>query len=221
MAKPSPVRIAIVEDDAGFRRRLGALIRGHDGWSLVGEFACADGLVAKLTPLHPDVVLLDIQLPGVSGLDAVGPLRRALPRTTLLVMLTVVEESAAIVEALRRGACAYLVKGTSASKLVAGIEDVIAEGAAISPAIARRIAAWFEQQEMGPESGAHGLTDREWQVLRLAARGRQQGEIALALGIAVNTVKNHCRHIYEKLGVHSMREALVVLNRGRGLLDRP
>jgi DNA-binding NarL/FixJ family response regulator len=136
-----------------------------------------------------------------------------------IVALTVVDSPGQIVAALESGACGYILKGGSTAELLANVEDVLAGGATMSPAVARRLVEWFQKKQAAGGRGEFGLTEREWELLRLAARGRQQGEIALTLKIAVNTVKNHFRNIYEKLGVNSLTEALVKLNRGRGLLD--
>lgn len=210
--------IAIVEDSAEYRRFLIDSIHSRRGWRVVASCATMAEALQGIPTVKPEVVLLDIRLPGGSGISIIPDLKASLP-STAIIMLTVVEDAEKIVEALKAGACGYILKGEVASSLTAGIESVLADGAAISPSVARRIVDWFQSRPESASREEFRLTPREWQVLRLAARGRQQGEIALALGIEVNTVKNHFRHIYEKLHVSSLVDALIKVKRGRGLLD--
>jgi DNA-binding NarL/FixJ family response regulator len=150
--------------------------------------------------------------------EVIPQLKASLPGVPI-IMLTVVDSPDQIVRALEAGACGYILKGGANDELVGSVEDALAGGATMSPAVARRLVQWFQQRQTAPKPEGFGLTEREWEVLRLAARGRQHGEISMTLGIAVNTVKNHFRNIYEKLGVGSLTEALIKLNAGRGLLD--
>jgi len=212
------VRIAVVEDRAEFRHALVSALNAHPGWHVVVE--CSTGVEAlrEIPTTTPDLVLLDLLLPGTSGIDLIPNLRARLPRVPI-IMLTVVDSPDQIVRALEAGACGYILKGGSASELLTSVEEALAGGAIMSPAVARRLVDWFQQRQTAPKPSEFGLTEREWEVLRLAARGKQHGEISLALGIAVNTVKNHFRNMYEKLGVGSLTDALVKLNQGRGLLD--
>ena len=212
------VHIAVVEDRPEFRRALVGALNAHPGWRVVAECASAVQALSEVPKANPELVLVDLLLPGASGIEAIPHLRTSLPQAAIVV-LTVVDSPDQIVKALEAGACGYILKGGSTEELLASVEDVLAGGATMSPAVARRLVDWFRQRQSTGKRGEFGLTEREWELLRLAARGRQQGEIATALKIAVNTVKNHFRNIYEKLGVNSLTEALVKLNRGRGLLD--
>jgi DNA-binding NarL/FixJ family response regulator len=212
------VSLAVVEDGAEFRHALVGALKTHPGWRVVAECADAAQALKEIPAARPDLVLLDLLLPGTSGIGLIPQLKAKL-RPIPIVMLTVVDSPDQIVSALEAGACGYILKGGSTAELLASVEDVLAGGATMSPAVARRLADWFQQRQSARKPGEFGLTEREWEVLRLAARGRQHGEISTVLGIAVNTVKNHFRNIYEKLGVGSLTDALVKLNQGRGLLD--
>jgi len=211
-------RLAIVEDRADFRRILADALNAHSRWRVVAECSSAERALAEIPAVQPDLVLLDVLLPGASGVEIIPQLKARLPRAPI-VMLTVVDSPDQIVRALEAGACGYILKGGSPAELVASVEDALAGGATMSPAVARRLVEWFQHRQAAPKPDGFGLTEREWEVLRLAARGKQHGEISTTLGIAVNTVKNHFRNIYEKLGVGSLTAALIKLNAGRGLLD--
>ena len=213
------VRIAVVEGCAEFRGVLVHLLKSRPGWCLVSECASATQALQEIPSSKPDLVVMDFLLPGTSGMDLIRGLKRALPRVTI-VMLTVVDSPSEIVGALEAGACGYLLKGGSARDLLFSLEEALTGGATMSPAVARRLISWFQQRQNVPKPEGFRLTDREWAVLRLASRGKQQGEISMILAIAVNTVKNHFRNIYEKLDVHSLADALIKLNQGRDLLDR-
>lgn len=188
------------------------------GWQVVAECADAAQALRDIPGAHVDIVLLDLLLPGTSGIAAIPQLKKALPKVPI-IMLTVVDSPEEIVSALEAGASGYILKGGAPSELVASVEDVLAGGAIMSPAVARRVVEYFQRRQTTGAPAEFGLTAREWEVLRLAARGRQHGEISMSLGIAVNTVKNHFRNIYEKLGVSSLTDAIVKLRGGRDLLD--
>jgi DNA-binding NarL/FixJ family response regulator len=213
------VRIAIVEDSPEFRDTLVQVLQARAGWQVVAQCSCAMQARHLVPHGRPDLILLDLLLPDTSGIELISELKSRCPAAAI-VMLTVVDSPESIVHALEAGACGYILKGGSGTELLAAVEDVLGGGAAMSPAVARRLVDWFQARPAGQKSNGFGLTEREWEVLRLAARGKQHGEISELLGIAVNTIKNHFRNIYEKLGVSSLTDALVKLNNGRGLLDR-
>jgi len=214
------VRIAVVEDGADVRCRIVSALRSRPGWSVVAECEAPVEARQRLPKARPDLVLLDIGLAGgTSGLDLIAPLKAAIPGL-VVVMLTVVGQPAVLARAIRLGACGYLLK-QDAVGLVGALEEVLDGGGPVmSPSVARHLWNLARTDLSGTQPSDHGLTDREWEVLRLAAAGKQQGEIAQALGISMNTVKVHRRRIYDKLGVDSVMTALLRLRGGDGLLGR-
>ncbi len=213
------VRIALVEDSAGVRREIARTLRARPGWQVVAECANGKDALKAIPQARPDLILLDICLQEENGgVELIRPLKAALPKT-VVIMLTVVERPKALFRAFRLGAYGYLVKRDKVN-LVAALEEVLVGGPPpMSPSVARLLQAELQKNLNGAEPADHGLTPREWEVLRLTANGKQQGEIALALGISVNTVKVHRRKIHEKLGAGSAVEALIRLRNGSGLLD--
>lgn len=205
----SPVRIAVVEDSAELRRMLRSTLDAHAGWSVVAECANAKDALERIPNAKPDLILLDIVLRADDdGIRLIAPLKRALPEARV-VMLTVVEHGPALARAIFAGASAYIVK-RDRSHLVACIEDVLADRAPdMGPSVARQLWKLVERYLLAVPPGDSGLTPRESEVLKLGSVGKQQGEIARELGIEINTVKKHCCHIYRKLGVNSMREAVL------------
>ncbi len=210
-------RIALVEDDAAFLKRLASRLEAQPGRTVVARCRRAEEALTRVSVSEPDLVLFDLSLHGVLRLDVLLELKQRLPGVPL-VALTVEDRPAVMAQVIQAGATGYLLKGDDA-ELFAGIEDIRAGGApAPSPAVARRL--WEALRATPPPAVNPGvLTEREWEVLQLFGRGRQQKEISARLGIATNTVKNHCRHIYEKLGVNGSTGAMVRLRGGRGLLD--
>ncbi len=136
-------------------------------------------------------------------------------------MLSVENRPDQIVRALENGACGYILKGGTTCDLHERVQEVLDGGATMSPGVAQRIIHWFHQRRANPTPEDFGLSQRQWEVLQLAARGKQRGEIALALDIELNTVKNHFRNIFERLGVHSINEALLKVRKSNSLLDGP
>lgn len=215
---PREVRIAVVEDDAAVRSEVAASLGSRSGWTIVAECVSPCEAERHLPKARPDLVLLDIGLAGgTSGLDLIAPLKAAIPGV-VIVMLTVDGRSSVLARAIRLGACGYLLK-SEADRLGDALQEVLDGGGPVmSPSVARHLWNVARSDLSGSVASDHGLTAREWEVLRQAAAGKQQGEIALALGISVNTVKIHRRRIYEKLGVDSVMTALLRLRGGRGLL---
>lgn len=201
------ISLAIVEDNESLRRNLSEMIRREPAWKLVGEFADAESALAKLPSIRPSVVLMDINLPGMRGVECVARLTQLLP-DTLVVMVTVYDDSDTIFESLSSGASGYLLKPVQSEQLVAAIEEVIAGGAPMSMSIARRVVQTFRKPaapEVGDESQ---LWPREVEILELLAKGFLKKEIAEKLGISYWTVQTHVGRIYKKLHVHSRGQAV-------------
>lgn len=200
-------RVALVEDDAGVRKALVQLVESESGFWCVA--ACGSGQEAIRTIPHAgaDVVVMDIKMPGMDGIECTRQLKRLLPGLPVL-MLTVYNESDLIFEALRAGAGGFLLKRAATAELVQGIKDVLEGGAPMTAHVARRVVDVF-RQPTGQPKGFEDLTNRERAILDQLARGFANKEIADQMGISVTTVRTHLRHIYAKLHVCSRTQALM------------
>lgn len=203
-----PVRVAIVEDDDKTRQSLALLIDGSPGFCCSSTHRDAESAVAQLPAQAPDVVLMDIQLPGLSGLEAVPRLKARSPGVQI-IMLTVFEDDERVFHSLAAGASGYLLKRTPPAAILEAIAEVHRGGSPMSSAIARKVVQSF-QSGPRPGAGARGeLSPREQEILTLLSRGCRYKEIGDRLGIALDTVRSHIRRIYEKLHVTSRTEAVV------------
>jgi len=200
------IRVSVVEDDARVRSGLVQLINLSEGFQCVSQHSSAEAALAELPRARPDVVLMDINLPGLNGVECVRQLKPALPQVQV-VMLTVYEDTEMIFKALTAGATGYLLKQTPPAELLAAIRDVQRGGSPMTSHIARKIVASF-QQHTAPAPGLEHLTPREQEVLDYLAKGFLYKEIAETLSISYDTVHAHIRRIYEKLHVRSRTEAV-------------
>ncbi len=202
-----PIRVAIVEDDQQVRENLATLISETNGLECVGTFESGEQALDGMPRRAPDVVLMDVNLPGMSGVECVRQLKTRLP-TVQVVMLTVYDDSERIFHALQMGASGYLLKRSTADEIIRAIEDVHRGGAPLSGYIARKVVQSFQRQ--GPsDKPAENLTKRETDVLEYAARGYTNKEIADALGLSAETVRGYLKTIYGKLHVRSRTEAAI------------
>lgn len=206
------IRVAIVEDSAAVRENLAVLIEGAPGFSCIGRCASAEEAWARLPALNPDVVLMDIHLPGRSGIACVARLRSLLPRTQV-IMLTIDEDTEQVFESLKAGATGYLVKHATPQEILDAMREVHRGGAPMSSHIARRVVTAFRQKP--DEKVVARLAPREEEVLRLLAKGHRSKEIADELGIGLGTVNTYVRNVYEKLHVRSRAEAVAKFLGGR------
>ncbi len=200
------ISVAIVEDDAPARKILAGWLSRSSAFRLVGEWGDAESAVPALPAGNPQVVLMDINLPGMSGVDAVKKLKPLLPATQF-VMLTVYEDADHIYNALAAGATGYLLKQTPRQELLTALEDVHNGGSPMTSNIARKVVQSFRQAPV-TASEAEGLSPREQEVLDLLARGYLYKEIAERLNISVPTVNTYVRRMYEKLHVRSRAQAV-------------
>jgi DNA-binding NarL/FixJ family response regulator len=199
-------RVAIVEDDSGLRHQLEKILKHADHATCVGSYCSAEEALEKINAAQPDVVLMDINLPGMSGIECVARLRKDLPDAHVM-MLTIYEDSDRIFKALQAGADGYLVKSSPTETLLEAIDDVYKGGSPMSSHIARKVVRQFRQAE--PESSeADNLAPRERQVLDLLACGYVYKEIADQLGIGVETVKTYVKSTCKKLHVRNRIEAV-------------
>ncbi len=200
------ISVGIVEDDAQARSIFARWIGAAAGFRVAGEWATAETAIKLLPQGRPDAVLMDINLPGLSGVEAVRQLKPALP-TTQFVMLTVYEDSNHIYEALAAGATGYLLKETSREELLAALEEVHRGGSPITSNIARKVVQFFHRNSR-PETAEHALSPREQEVLEMVTRGYRYKEIADKLNISVPSVNTYIRRTYEKLHVCCRAEAV-------------
>jgi DNA-binding NarL/FixJ family response regulator len=210
MSKPKnfvSIGVAIVEDDVPAREILAGWIRNADGFRCVGEFDDAESALAKLPHEKPSVVLFDINLPGMNGIECVRKLKPRLPDTQF-VMITVYEDANHVFNALSAGASGYLLKQTRRNELIDALKDVHAGGSPMSSQIARKVVQNFHRNETQTDGETVELSPREREVLELLARGYLYKEIAEMLQIGVQTVNTYIRRIYEKLHVRSRAQAV-------------
>lgn len=207
------LKIAIIEDQSAIRSGLQILINGSPGFSCTGAFATMEEALEKMAADAPNVVLVDIGLPGMSGTDGIPLLRRKCPQTVPLV-LTVYNDDNRIFDAMCAGACGYLLKKTPPAKLLEGLKEASEGGAPMSPEIARRVVTLF-QTIRPPENADYDLTPHERRLLQLFVEGHNYKTAASELDVSVNTIAFHMKHIYEKLHVHSKSEAVAKALRNR------
>jgi len=203
----NPIRIAVVEDDKTVREVLEILLSGTPGFMCVATYGNGEDAVAGLPGVNPDVVLMDINLPGISGIECIARIKdQDLPM--LFIMLTIFEDSDAIFQSLSAGASGYLLKQTPPARLLEAIQEVYHGGSPMSREIARKVVQSFQHSSSLP--GADNLlTKREEEILSYLVKGLLYKEIAALLLIGVETVRTHLRHIYEKLQVRTRSEAIV------------
>jgi DNA-binding NarL/FixJ family response regulator len=209
------VSVGIVEDQRPLRDGLCALIRGTAGFRVAGAYGSMEEALAALAEDNPKVLLLDIGLPGMSGIEGVKRARDLIPSLEVL-MLTVYADNERIFEAICAGACGYLLKDTPPARLLEAIREASDGGAPMSPEVARKVVTMF-QRTVPPRREEHRLTPRELEVLRLLADGHSYKTAAAAISLSQDTIRFHIRSIYEKLHVHSKSEAVVLALR-KGLL---
>jgi DNA-binding NarL/FixJ family response regulator len=202
-----PIKVSIVEDSRGTRESLTELLGRAPGLCCVGGHANGEEALRAIPAENPDVVLMDINLPGMSGIECVAHLKERLPRLQVL-MLTTYEESDLIFDSLRNGASGYLLKNMPPAELIQAVEQVHSGGAPMSMQIARKVVNHFQKIKQ-PASEVDRLTKREQEILALLAKGYLYKEIADHLGITLSTVRAHLHTVYEKLHVQSRTEAVV------------
>lgn len=199
------IRVAIVEDNAPVRENWARLVSVSSGLRCVGVCANADEALVRIPEWKPDVVLMDINMPGLSGIECASRLKVRLPDTQIL-MVTVYDDSERVFQALQAGASGYILKRTSSDEVVAAIRDVVAGGVPMSNEVARKVIEAFRHP--GPAGQADvALSERESEVIALVAKGFSDKEVASHLAISFDTVRWHLKKIYEKLHVRSRTEA--------------
>jgi DNA-binding NarL/FixJ family response regulator len=201
------IRVVLVEDQRRTREGLVSLINGSPGMRVVGQYGSGEEAVLRARMDNPDVILTDLGLPGMSGIELVGQLRELLPGAPILV-LTVHGEDRHVFDALCTGACGYLLKDVEPSRLLASIREMHEGGAPMSPEVARRVVLMF-QKFTPPKTEQSQLSAREMEVLQLLAEGHSYKTCADRLFVSHDTIRFHVRNIYECLHVHSKSEAVI------------
>lgn len=210
--KPRAIRVAIVEDDDEVRTNLIHCIGTSSFCRLASSYPDAESALSDLPCRRPEVVLMDINLPGMDGMECVRQLKLAMPQVHV-IMLTVYEDGNRLFKSLRFGASGYLLKRSEPAKLIAAIREVCEGGAPMTPEIARRVLQQFRQRLAEPSQMVK-LTPREYEILDQLSKGFRYKEIVDNLGISFGTLHSYITKVYEKLRVHSRTEAVVkYLNR--------
>ena len=201
MSRDLDIRVSIIEDDETIREGYAYLIGHTPGYRVVSTYSSVETALKKLPSDAPDVLLLDVELPGTNGIDALPKIKKLIPNLYILI-LTVYEQDTLIFRALGNGASGYLTKDTPPEKLMAAINEVMDGGGPMSAQIARMVIQSFQRAEESP------LTRRETEVLEQIATGKSRKRIADELFIDLETVKSHIKNIYNKLDVHSKADAI-------------
>ena len=201
-----PLRVVIIEDLREVREGLTMLINGTPGFACVNSYRTMEDALRHISADRPDVILTDIGLPGMDGIEGTRILRERFPEVPI-VALTVYDDDARIFAILCAGASGYLLKNTQPAQLLQSLSEVVDGGAPMSPEVARRVVNLFRQFRP-PDRASYGLTSQETEVLKLLVEGHYYKTAASAMGISTNTVSFHVKNIYTKLQVHSKSEAV-------------
>jgi DNA-binding NarL/FixJ family response regulator len=200
------IKVSIIEDHRDFREGLSYLINASEGFECVDTFVSAEDGIAGLTG-REDVLLLDINLPELSGIEAIPLIRKSFPELKI-IMLTMFDDDNYIMQAILAGADGYLLKKTAPPQILNSLKDCMEGGSPMTPGIANKVLSLFKKH-ITPKSDDFSLTQRETEILQLLVDGWENQAIAGKLFISLQTVRNHIRHIYEKLQVHSKSQAVV------------
>lgn len=213
MPGKSGVNVAIIEDDRLIREGLARLINSSEGFRCCGAFRSMEAALEHTWTLPPDAVLVDLGLPGISGIEGLARLKEKYPSLALLV-LTVYEDDERIFQAVCAGACGYLLKKTPPHRILESIHEVLNGGAPMSPEVARRVLQLFREIRP-PERVTYELTPHELRLLKLLVEGHNYQSAAAELGVTFSTINFHMQNIYGKLQVHSKSEAVAKALRQR------
>jgi DNA-binding NarL/FixJ family response regulator len=208
------IRVAIFEDKSLLRESLYQLINGAEGLTCAGVFADCDNIIFNIKKTMPQVVLMDIQMPGMNGIEGVKIIKDNFPEIKI-IMQTVVEDDDKIFASICNGASGYLLKNTTPARLLQAIVEVFEGGAPMTPAIAQKVLDKFRRQSPASSKELNSLSSREKEILECLVEGMSYKMIAASCKISIDTVRFHIRHIYEKLHVGSKSEAVVKAIKGK------
>ena len=212
-AHAAPVRVIVIEDLREVREGLTMLINGTNGFECAGSFRTMEDALKGISGTCPDVILTDIGLPGMNGVEGTRILRDRFPEVPILA-LTVYDDDDNVFNAICAGASGYLLKNTAPARLLESLQEVVDGGAPMSPDVARRVVTLFRQFRP-PARASYHLTPQEIELLKLLVEGHHYKTAADVLGISTNTISFHLKNIYEKLQVHSKSEAVAKALRER------
>lgn len=208
------IRVTIFEDNNSLRQSLYQLVNGSEGFKCVGAFEDCLDIYKNIEDTKPDVVLMDIEMPGINGIEAVGMLREKYPGLKIL-MQTIFEDSEKIFNSILAGASGYILKNTSPSRFLDFIKETFEGGAPMSPSVATKVLKMMAEQAPYAKVNNFNLSEREKEILSCLVKGMSYKLIADACFISIDTVRSHIRNIYEKLHVHSKGEAIATAIKGR------
>jgi DNA-binding NarL/FixJ family response regulator len=206
------IRIAVYDDNKARRESLQALISLSADFEFAGSFENAAGIIDDMKAVNPDIILMDIEMPGGNGIDGVKAVKKIFPRIKI-IMQTAFDDDDKVFAALQAGAEGYILKTASVTQIAQSIDEVIKGGAAMTPSIALKVMRFFGQQAAA--SPDYNLSPKENEVLKWLAQGHSYKMIADQMGISYFTVNNHVKKIYEKLQVHSMGEAMALAHKNK------
>ena len=201
------IKVVVVEDNDSIREGLNILINGTEGYNCIACYSDCESMLKNINKFSPDVLLMDIGLPGMNGIEGIKKVKLMIPELAILI-LTIYEENDLIFDALCAGACGYLVKKTPPSKLLEAIREAHEGGAPMSSHIARKVIDFFLKKPASSQKSNYDLTPREKEILTGLVEGHNFKAIADSLFISIETVRFHFRNIYKKLHVHSQSEAV-------------
>lgn len=207
------IRVALVEDNSSMRKSLRKIIEMDSGCRCVGTYPDAEQALAELPKQDPEVALIDVHLPGLSGIECTTRLKQLLPAVKI-IMITVYEDSERIFASLRAGACGYFLKRCLPEEIIAAIHEAHKGGVPMPREVAQKVIGSF-RQEAGAETKTEEFPPSEQKILNLLAQGLANKEIAARLGLTTNTVRWYLERIYGRLGVHSRIEAVLKLQKSR------
>lgn len=213
VSSDKPIKVAIVEDRRELREGLGMLINGTEGFVCSGTYRSMEETLSAVAAAPPDIVLSDIGLPGMSGIEGIRILKERFPELVIL-MLTIYEDDERIFDAICAGACGYLLKKTPPARLLEALKEAVQGGAPMSPEVAARVISLFREIRP-PQRPEYELSPHETRLLKLFIEGHNYKTAAAELGVTVHTVSFHLRSIYDKLQVHSKSEAVAKALRNR------